>query len=229
MVGQVQTETTVGAVRIPALPADFKIFPMDKDVGFIENHDIAAIQKPFVDQLIGLDEQQRASGAMASLAEGGQKIRNLDALGSPVFDALNNRAKALFMKVTGAKAAIVDDCWANVFRSGEYTMPHSHKRAVASVVYALESGDEDAWDRDPMNGLLTFVDPRLERCCIGRPGYVSTPFHPPKAVKNYMVIFPAHITHMVTPYVGTRPRISIAWNIGPTEVPGELRHDGGMR
>ena len=104
-------------------------------------------------------------------------------------------------------------------------LPHSHKRAAASVVYALDPGDEEAAAADAMNGVLMFADPRIEACCQHKPHYVSTPAVPPMGPGS-MIIFPAHFTHLVTPYWGRRPRISIAWNINSDSVEGDLRHDG---
>ena len=220
---------SVDGQSLPVFSQDTKLFPMDERVAFIANEDIAAVQQPLVDRILEVEAVARQKEPVISKANGGVKVRDLDGFNLPAFELLNARALALFKAVTGAPTAVVDDCWANVFRDGEYTMPHAHKRTMASVVYALDGGDEDAYEEDPMNGLLIFSDPRLSNCCIGKPGYVSTPFNPPKQIRNYMIIFPAQITHQVTPYYGERPRISIAWNIHPTKVAGELRHDGAMQ
>ena len=181
-----------------------------------------------IEKILAKEAVERVRSPQTSRGEGGQKIRHLDKLDSPVFELLNERAKALFKRVTGAQSAVVDDCWANVFRDGEYALPHSHKRSIASIVYALDNGDEEEAQREPMNGALIFCDPRLKSCCPGKPFYVSNAYRPTGVDPAVMVIFPSHATHQVTPYYGKRPRISIAWNLNAAAVPGELRHDGSM-
>ena len=174
--------------------------------------------------ILRVEADERVTHPQSSKCEGGQKVRDLYGLGLPVFTLLNARARKLFSLVA-RREGFIDDCWANVFRDGEYAVPHSHKRAAASVVYALDPGDEEAAAADAMNGVLMFADPRIEACCQHKPHYVSTPAVPPMGPGS-MIIFPAHFTHLVTPYWGRRPRISIAWNINSDSVEGDLRHDG---
>ena len=170
----------------------------------------------------------RANSSRISRAEGGEKVRDLDQLGLPEFELLNERARELFRRVTGSPTAVVDDCWANVSRDGEYALPHSHKRSTASIVYALDPGEVEGREVDPMNGALYFCDPRLTRCCPGKASHVGGAFRPTEIDPALMIIFPSHITHAVTPYYGTRPRISVAWNLNAEAVPGTVRHDGRM-
>jgi len=223
-----KSKIQIGPVALDVFPDDLKYYPIDENIGFIENKDIAAIQKPFIEAILKQEAKNRIESPLMSKAEGGMKVRNLGDFDSPIFELLNERVKTFFMKATGAKTAVVDDCWANVVRDGEYTLPHAHKRATASVVYALDGGDDDGFEREPMNGLLIFADPRLANCCQGKTGFVGTTISPPRALRNYMIIFPAHITHLVTPYTGARPRISIAWNLNAHKVSGELKHDGNI-
>ena len=99
---------------------------------------------------------------------------------------------------------------------------------MASIVYALDPGDEEAASQEPLNGVLMFSDPRLSLCCPGKPNYVSSFFRPTGNAPALMVLFPSFVTHLVSPYHGRRPRISVAWNLNREAVPGELRHDGRM-
>ena len=88
-----------------------------------------------------------------------------------------------------------------------------------------DHGDEEEAAKDPMNGVLMFADPRMKACCRDKPLHVNTPAVPPMTA-GAMIIFPAHWTHLVTPYWGRRPRISIAWNMNKEQLAGEPKHDG---
>ena len=221
-------EVWVGPVKYPVWPDKTKVTQYPDGVSVIANPDIDRIKGPLVEKLLEKDAVQRVAAPLNSLAEGGQKIRDLEGLDSPVFDLLNERAKVLFKITTGAETAVVDDCWANVMHDGEWTIPHSHKRSTASVVYALDPGDEKASKEEPLNGQLILSDPRLSLCCPGKPNYVGSIFRPTGNEPAMMVIFPSFVTHLVSPYHGDRPRISIAWNLNKDPVPGEVRHDGRM-
>ncbi len=42
----------------------------------------------------------------------------------------------------------------------------------------------------------------------------------PRLVAGDMLIFPSAMVHCVNPYRGKRPRITLAWNIGPQPISG---------
>ena len=215
----------IGPTQYPVWREKTEITSYDGGFSMIDNPEIDKIKGPLVETLLEKDALQRVDAPLKSLAEGGMKVRDLDKLGSPVFDLLNARVKVLFKLATGAKNTFVDDCWANVMYEGEWLVPHSHKRSIASVVYSLDPGDGEAVSPEPLNGHLMFSDPRLPQCCPGKPDWVSSFFRPIGDLPSMMVLFPSYITHMVAPYHGTRPRITIAWNLNETAVPGEVRHD----
>jgi hypothetical protein len=145
----------------------------------------------------------------------GTKIDGIHQLATPELRLATSRAQALFRKVLRATDAVVDAAWANVYRRGDYCMPHSHMRATASVVYCVDPGDEDP--DDPVAGRLFIADPRVPACCRPAEGYMTSPLVPAMRPGTY-VIFPAQIVHAVNPYTGERPRITLSWNIGPTAV-----------
>lgn len=218
----------IGPRKVPVWPHGTKLIRYPDGVSLVPNPDLEELHGRLIGKILEQEAVERVRAPQTSRAEGGQKIRELDRLGSPEFELINARAMALLKQATGAKTAVVDDCWANVFRDGEYALPHSHKRSAASIVYALDPGDEEEAKREPLNGVLLFSDPRLRLCCPGKANYVSGLFRPTGIAAAVMVIFPSIITHQVTPYYGKRPRISIAWNLNAKAVPGELRHDGKM-
>jgi len=127
------------------------------------------------------------------------------------------RARTFFRRVLECDDAAVDLSWANVYRAGDFCMPHSHVRSTASVVYCVEAGDEDM--EDSLSGQFGFVDPRLSSCCQDQEGCVTKPFYPGMK-KGTMIIFPSQLVHTVNPYLGKRPRITLSWNINKNPLPG---------
>jgi hypothetical protein len=150
----------------------------------------------------------------------GTKIHHLATWGLPAADLLDARARAMFMHALGKDTAVVDHSWANIYSRGDYCMPHSHVRGTASVVYMLEAGDEDP--DDPHAGRLCIVDPRIPACCGEQRACMTTPFLP-SMTPGTMLIFPSQTVHCVNPYTGSRPRITLSWNINAHAVPGRPR------
>jgi hypothetical protein len=111
----------------------------------------------------------------------------------------------------------VDDCWANVYRNGDYCMPHSHLRSVASVVYMVDLGDEDP--AHPLSGRFYFADPRLHISCETERDRM-TRLVIPDLKAGSMIVFPGAMVHAVNPYTGQRPRITMSWNITQEALPG---------
>ena len=148
---------------------------------------------------------------------GGTKIHNLGQWVSSEAELINARAVSLFKRVLECDQAVVDLSWANVYRSGDYCMPHSQLRSTASVVYCLDPGDEDP--EDAHSGRFCFVDPRLHNCCQEQDGCMTAPFLPGMTAGT-MIIFPSQLVHAVNPYTGKRPRITLSWNINKNALPG---------
>jgi uncharacterized protein (TIGR02466 family) len=96
--------------------------------------------------------------------------------------------------------------WANVNRAGDYNKVHLHPGATWSGVYYVDAGDSGA-----EGGRLSLMDPSPAAQMtfltgLLRPTLEVTP------VAGLMVLFPSYLPHMVHPYRGERPRISIAFN-----------------
>jgi hypothetical protein len=216
----------VGPRKVPVWPDSVKIMRFDENVFMAVFPDAGELHPPLIERILAIEADERIAHPRAKW-QGGQKVRRLDSVGVAAFTLINARAQTLCRRVMRSQTAVVDDCWANVFREGEYTLPHCHNRATAAIVYALDPGDEDAAASDPMNGVLMFADPRMKACCRDKPLHVNTPAVPPM-VMGAMIIFPAHWTHLVTPYWGRRPRISIAWNMNQETLAGEPQHDGRL-
>ena len=146
----------------------------------------------------------------------GIKVDGVHRMPLPELRLVTARAERLFRQVTGASRAVVDAAWANIYFRGDYCMPHSHMRSTASIVYCVDPGDDDP--DDPLSGKLFIADPRLDACCQPVQSYMTSPIVP-KMRPGTFVIFPAKVVHAVNPYAGERPRITLAWNIGPEAIP----------
>ncbi len=148
----------------------------------------------------------------------GRKIYHIHQWGIPEAQLIHDRAITLFKQVANSATAAVDISWANIYRKGEYCMPHSHERSAASLVYCVQTGDEDP--DDPLAGRFVFVDPRISSCCQKKEGYMTTPYLP-EFTPGTMIIFPSQLVHSVNPYMGETPRITMSWNINKQTLPGQ--------
>lgn len=122
------------------------------------------------------------------------------------YTAIERRVDAAALDLT-----ITAEAWANVARAGNYTKPHVHPNCNISGVYYVDVGDAPPDDRD--SGVIEFLDPRQ------RPGMFETegtvPFDAYRVVPNtgLLLLFPAWLYHYVHPYRGSRPRVSVAFNV----------------
>jgi hypothetical protein len=165
-------------------------------------------------------EQESNSRYKADYALGGcgVKIYNLNRWQSAEAELIHLRALAFYSQAFNCPEPVADISMANIFRNGEYCVPHSHSRTRASLVYSVTCGDPDP--RHPLSGQLCFVDPRMEVCCQEDAGRMTTPLIPDMQ-PGTLIMFPSKAVHCVTPYTGKSPRITLAWNIDSEPVPGD--------
>lgn len=209
------TQSNSGSTLPPTWPADLEVRPLgEKTIVRVHFADAPSWHPPLISYLLALADDPAYGRTYPGCR--GIKIDGIDRLDTPALRLINGRARALFRHVLGTPEAVIDGAWANIYRSGDYCMPHSHVRAMASVVYSLDPGEPDP--NDPVAGRLFFADPRLAACCRPAANYLTTPIMPDMRAGT-MVIFPAHIVHAVNPYTGTRPRITLAWNLNPEALP----------
>jgi hypothetical protein len=147
----------------------------------------------------------------------GVKVRAPAQWGAAAADLVHARAIMLAHRTLSRRPVYVDDCWASVYRAGDYCMPHSHLRANVSLVYMVDAGDPTD---DRLAGRLCFADPRIDACCAHEPGRVTRTIMP-EVTQGTMVIFAADYLHHVNPYAGTRPRITMSWNVTLERLPGQ--------
>lgn len=140
----------------------------------------------------------------------GTKVRRPDRWGHVAADLIHGRALAFAHRVLSQHDVYTDDCWASVYRDGQYCLPHSHLRSNVSIVYLLDEGDPDP--DDPMAGKLVFADPRIPHCCQQEQGRVTSLLSP-EMTPGTMIVFASDYVHTVGPYGGQRPRMTMSWNI----------------
>jgi len=203
--------------RVRNSPLSCEPWPSDTGIQYYWDQQIAFARFPdqekyhprLIERTLELEQDDRFSHRFIAHV-GGSKIFNLEQWECPEADLIYFRALAFFREITRSQTAAADNSWATTYHRGDYCAPHSHPRAMASVVYLLnvEQGGADA------GGEFRIADPRVGMSCQERVGYVTTPFGPGN-VDGTMILFPGSAVHYVEPYWGDEPRITLAWNINP--------------
>ncbi|HZQ61445.1 MAG TPA: putative 2OG-Fe(II) oxygenase, partial [Casimicrobiaceae bacterium] len=199
----------VAQATIPAWPAAQRVEPLAAPLtGITTFSDHAQYHEALLEAVLAAERDPRFRSEMFRGACG-IKVRDIARWGSAAANLVHARAITLAHRTLSRRAVFVDDCWASVYRAGDYCMPHSHLRANVGLVYMLDEGD--ATD-DRLAGRLCFADPRIPACCPHEPGRVTNLIMP-EMTPGTMVIFAADYLHHVNPYAGTRPRITLSWNV----------------
>jgi hypothetical protein len=207
----------IGNHKLPLWPEGQPVQALDSTIRFTRFDDWEALNAPLVKRITAEAERILATDPPDSKCLGGVKLFNLLNWDLPEYELIHARACEFYRRTLGTETAVVDHYWANLYRQWDAAGPHGHRRSTASLVYYVDIGEELA---DPLSGKFAFVDPRLDICCEDKKGYVTTPAFPPTE-NGTMLLFPSQLTHYVAPYGGTRPRITIAWNINTEPVPGD--------
>ena len=202
----------------PVWPSDQRLMARDGGNTIFRTvfSDTGAYHAALAAHILGLAAQPDKAGQY-SRSLGGTKLYDVQDWTLPEARLLNARALAFYRAALGRTGGVIDIGWANVYGRGDYIVPHSHTRAVASVVYCLEEG-ETAGD-DENAGRFSFVDPRFAACCQIEPGRMTNPLKP-ELKAGTMLLFPGEMVHFVNPYDGDKPRITIAWNVNDTALDG---------
>src|SRR5262245_10030234 len=148
----------------------------------------------------------------------GTKVRDPQLWECAEADLIHARAMRFAAKALSVPDVVVDSAWANVYRKGDYCMPHSHLRSTASLIYLLDPGE--ASGDDVLGGRLCFCDPRIPFCCAHEAGRMTQLFMP-EIRRGSLLIFPSEYIHAVNPYGGNEPRVSMSWNINVERLAGD--------
>jgi uncharacterized protein (TIGR02466 family) len=107
--------------------------------------------------------------------------------------------------------------WANINEQGDYNMLHNHAGGMWSGVYYVDAGTTDA--QHPFSGVLTFRNPTLAALAVDNlrvPEQLRKLFRSEYSISpktGLMLLFPSWLEHMVHPYFGSTPRISVSWDV----------------
>jgi uncharacterized protein (TIGR02466 family) len=109
-----------------------------------------------------------------------------------------------------------NDCWFHISRDGGYFQPHNHPNASWSAIYCVDPGDETP-QNDSMAGHVMFSDPRTANNYLDPANRYMRRDMSFNAIRfrlkpAELVVFPSYLYHCVEPYVGQKPRITIAAN-----------------
>jgi hypothetical protein len=200
----------IGARKIPVWPAgQRRAVEENGTIAVTTFNDTADYHPGLIARILQLsgDRQEASRPAGRGL---GTKVYHLERWRCPEADLISARAMALFEQTVPDAKPRLALSWASIYQRGDYSVPHSHTEAVASIVYFLDLGDPDP--DDPLSGRFSIVDPRLAVCCLEKPNCATHPFLPEVAAGS-MIIFPSQVVHWVHPYGGERPRITLSWNL----------------
>jgi hypothetical protein len=164
--------------------------------------DHAAYHPGLAARIMALLDDRTLAKRYARVASG-TKIHHLERWNCAEADLVNARAQEFFKRALRSATASVDLSWATVYRTGDYTAPHSHLRAQASIVYCIDPGDDPR--PDTPDGKLCLVDPRYSMCCNIEPNRMTTVVIPD--MRAGMICSRANSCTASTPTPG-RPRLT---------------------
>jgi hypothetical protein len=182
--------------------------------------------RELVEAILGLARDQRFACRYIA-AFGGIKVETPERWSVAAADLVCRRAMAFCAAALDVPGPRPFESWANVYGAGDYAMPHSHPEAGASLLYVVDTGVGAAEAAaassasDPLGGMFAIVDPRYPPCCERERGFLTNPVMP-KLVPGMMLLFPGWLVHAVNPHRGTRPRITMTWNVRLDQLPGAL-------
>lgn len=122
------------------------------------------------------------------------------------YAAIERRVDAAALDLT-----VTAEAWANVARSGHYAKPHVHPNSNISGVYYVDVGD--AAPDDQHSGTIEFIDPRQRPGMFETQGTLPFDAYRVRPTPGTLLLFPAWLYHYVHPYRGTRPRVTVAFNV----------------
>ncbi len=188
-------------------------------------HDFAALNRT-LEPLILARTQTHASASLSNIG-GWQSETDFAAWGGPAGEAIFAAARALANGFTaygdrnGLKQGSIDwriNAWVNVNRGGHSNEMHTHAGSYWSGVYYVDDGGEEGRHT---GGELELMDPRGAAPLMYAPQLKTaikpcisaglSEFQQPQTGHIYM--FPAWLYHSVRPYLGSRARISVAFNL----------------
>jgi hypothetical protein len=207
----------VGSADLPVWPEGHTVEPMSAPLMAITQFKDWEIYHPsLVDAALAAEHDPELR---VTLFRGGcgTKVRKVPEWRTGSAQLIHGRALMLAHRTLSRRPVFTDDTWGSIYHDGDHCMPHSHLRSDVSVVYMLDTGDQDPDDK--LSARLCFADPRIDACCPDEPGRVTRHVIP-VMTPGTMLIFSSDYLHSVNPYRGQRPRITLSWNITLERLPG---------
>jgi uncharacterized protein (TIGR02466 family) len=182
------------------------------------------VNRELTELILGEEAGDDQGRGVRSNAGGWQSRGNILMRTDPCILELKRRVETTVFEVLGAimrkddkkrTFTLLFDSWANVCRSGNYNVVHTHPNAMWSIVYYVAAGEPDP--AIPYSGLLELLDPRESANYIQ---VQNTILDARMFIENRpgrLVLFPSWVKHMVHPFVGSGVRISIAINVNVVE------------
>lgn len=135
----------IGPRKIAVWPENQPIKPIVTPIMTTRFGDADQYHDGLISKILKVEQELRISSPPATRCLGGQKIHKAihEKWNCPELDLVKARAIALFKRTLNAKQAHIDGFWINIYRQWESVGPHCHRRAMASMVYCVNSGDED--------------------------------------------------------------------------------------
>jgi uncharacterized protein (TIGR02466 family) len=98
----------------------------------------------------------------------------------------------------------ITECWAHVTRQHGWHAAHTHPGSTWSGIFYVDEGDVNC------GGTTCFISPFNVESKPGLDFYQNECRVAP--VPGMLIVFPSSLIHYVQPYIGTAPRITIAFN-----------------
>ena len=98
----------------------------------------------------------------------------------------------------------ITECWAHVTKENGWHAPHTHPGSTWSGIFYVDEGDTNC------GGTTCFISPFNVESKPGLDFYQNECRVIPKP--GMLIVFPSSLIHYVQPYIGTKPRITIAFN-----------------
>ena len=169
-----------------------------------------------------LNTRSSSAGVVKTNRGGWQSTTDLEKWVYPEITDLLGRIRALAQQYLAQALGAKDDrfdsgwlirAWANVNQRGNFNRTHDHlgRYSFLSGIYYVDVGDVRS--DDSVGGRTVFEDwanvpvSILDDPDLSRTNFCMTPRN------GRMVLFPASLMHSVETYSGSRPRISIAFNL----------------
>jgi len=169
-----------------------------------------------------LNARSSSAGVVKTNRGGWQSTTDLERWAYPEITDLLSRIYAVAQQYLAQALGSTDHrfdsgwairAWANVNQRGHFNRTHDHlgRYSFLSGIYYVDVGDVRS--DDSVGGRTVFEDwANVPVSILDNPDLSRTNFHMTPR-NGRMVLFPASLMHSVETYSGSRPRISIAFNL----------------